>query len=541
MSEALRIAGARVFDPASGLDGASRDLYVVDGRMAEGPPAGATPRTIDGSGCVAMAGGVDMHAHIASAGVNRARRLQPATEPPLVPSAPETGRLYNALGYTTVMEAAVAPSDARNAQCQLEDTPGLDTGFLVVLDNHDGILERLAAGDRAGAAALARHLLRATGAYGIKGVNPAGVAAWRADPGQHEIATIDDAIGAGPATGVTPRGVIELLTAVADETPLAHPLHLHLNRLGMPGNHRILADTLEAIGDRRMHVAHLQFYAYGATKRGGYRSAAAEVCETLAAHPRVTADLGLVAPGDAMTVTADTPLDYGLWRIAGKPSRPALFHEQEREAGLGVMPARYPRADKIAGLQWAIGLELALDAGPDVLGRLALTVDHPNGGPFTHFPGLIEALMSKPARDAQLARAHPAARKRSNLGSIERELSLGEVATLTRAAPARLLGLAQKGHLAPGADGDVALYPDRPDDPAAMFSSPRALIRGGRVVFENGSGRTEAPGRRLCAALEPDEAGARLARAWASRAGASPASHVGLTEGERARLTAVSG
>ncbi|MFO0233383.1 MAG: dihydroorotase, partial [Burkholderiales bacterium] len=66
----LRITGARVVDPASGLD-ATTDLYLADGRVAA---VGARPdgfeadRTIDASGLVACPGLVDLSARLREPG-----------------------------------------------------------------------------------------------------------------------------------------------------------------------------------------------------------------------------------------------------------------------------------------------------------------------------------------------------------------------------------------------------------------------------------------------------------------------------------------
>ena len=41
---------------------------------------------------------------------------------------------------------------------------------------------------------------------------------------------------------------------------------------------------------------------------------------------------------------------------------------------------------------------------------------------------------------------------------LAREYTLDEIAIVTRAGPARLLGLTHKGHLGVGADADVTVY-----------------------------------------------------------------------------------
>ena len=71
------------------------------------------------------------------------------------------------------------------------------------------------------------------------------------------------------------------------------------------------------------------------------------------------------------------------------------------------------------------------------------------------------------------------------LDDLDREYTLEEIAIITRAGPARLLGLRDKGHLGVGADADVTIYDDRPDR-EEMFATPRYVIKGGRVVVRDG-------------------------------------------------------
>ena len=138
----LRITGGTVYDPANGVDGVVRDVCIEGDQIVAKVPASA-PR-LDARGMVVMPGGVDMHAHVAGSSVNHARRLlpeehsaDPLTAPRLedgavarsgtggtVPSTFATGYRYAGLGYTTVMEAAVAPLAARHAHAELDDKIG---------------------------------------------------------------------------------------------------------------------------------------------------------------------------------------------------------------------------------------------------------------------------------------------------------------------------------------------------------------------------------------------------------------------------------
>jgi formylmethanofuran dehydrogenase subunit A len=76
MSHYLRILNGKVYDPANGVDGQVREVLVADGVVVSSLPAGASARTIDAAGMVVMPGGVDVHCHIASSSVNRARMMQ---------------------------------------------------------------------------------------------------------------------------------------------------------------------------------------------------------------------------------------------------------------------------------------------------------------------------------------------------------------------------------------------------------------------------------------------------------------------------------
>src|SRR5207245_1000561 len=166
----LRIAGGVVYDPANdgGADGGIRDVCIEDGRIVAELPRDA-PK-LDARGMVVMAGGVDIHSHIAGSSVNQGRRLlpeehaaDPAPAPPLadpdaiprsgtggtIPTTFTTGYRYAALGYTTAMEAAVAPLAARQAHAELDDTPIIDAGLFTLLGNDDYLLRQIAAGEAA--------------------------------------------------------------------------------------------------------------------------------------------------------------------------------------------------------------------------------------------------------------------------------------------------------------------------------------------------------------------------------------------------------
>ena len=168
------------------------------------------------------------------------------------------------------------------------------------------------------------------------------------------------------------------------------------------------------------------------------------------------------------------------------------------------MPYTYRAGNYVHALQWGIGLELFL-LGKDPW-QVMLSTDHPNGGSFLSYPKLIRLLMDSAYREDQMGRANQKAIRRTALpDGLDREYTLNEIAIITRAAPARRLGLRDKGHLGVGADADVTVYNDR-DDREEMFATPRYVIKGGEVAVDDGDLRRVDDGMLLSstAAFDPD-------------------------------------
>ena len=498
----LRIAGGTVHDPANQVDGEVRDICMENGRIVAALPDGAP--TLDARGMVVMPGGVDIHSHLASSSCNHARRLlpeehaaDPAPAPALedgtgarsgtggtVPTTFTSGYRYAALGYTTVFDAAVAPVMARHSHSELDDTPCVDGGFFALMGNDEYLLRQIAAGERERAREYAAWLLGAAGAYAIKIVNPGGIEAWKS--GQRNLNGLDDPLG---NHGVTPRAILETLTDAANHLRLPHPVHIHCNNLGLPGNAAVTLATMQALTGRRAHFTHLQFHAYGGP---GWSSGAAPIMDYVNGHSEVSVDVGQVMFGPATTITADGPVEYLLHKSSG---RKWVNIDIELETGCGIVPFFYKDKAAVSSLQWAVGLELFLLSKDPW--RVVLSTDHPNGGSFLSYPALIQLLMDRTVRDDKLKQINPKFLAGSALADgLAREYTLNEIAIITRAGPARLLGLHQKGHLGPGADADVTVY-SRDEDVARMFATPRYVVKGGTLVVEEGQLRRAPPGRRL--------------------------------------------
>jgi formylmethanofuran dehydrogenase subunit A len=502
----LRITGGKVYDPANNIDGVVKDICIADGRIVADVEGG---RTLDATGMIVFPGGVDIHTHVAGAALNFARALTPENQRQATkfmhtptrrmgiggptPTTFATGYLYAGMGYTTVVEAAVPVLSAKHTHEELRDTPIVDKACCVLMANNEIVMDLLEVGEFERAKQVVAWMIWAAKGYGVKAVNPGGVTAWKYGKDAKQLH--EPVYG---YTKTTPATIIAGLARMVDEMGLPHPLHLHCNNLGTPGNVATTLETMKVLEGNRAHMAHLQFHAYGGDDWHTMRSEATQIADYFNAHPNLTADAGAVLFGNAVTITADGPWQHLLYQLTGRKWGNI---DVENETGCGIVPYTYKGSNLVNAVQWAVGLELLLLI--DDPWRIFLTTDHPNGACFWRYPEIIHLLMNADFRRERVRALPEKALNRIVLAELNREYTLYEIAIITSAGPARALGLTQKGHLGVGADADVTIYNQNPDG-EMMFRSPRYVVKGGEVVVEEGEIRSMHEGREFIVHPECD-------------------------------------
>ena len=501
----LIIKGGYVYDPLNGVNGEKTNIYVCDGKVVEEIEE-RNAKVIDASGMVVMPGGVDIHSHIAGSKINSGRILRPEDHRKDVvkktkvtrsgvgyscPSTFVTGYRYAQMGYTSVFEPAMPPVSARHVHEEMADIPILDKAAYTLFGNNLFTLKYVKAGDIEMLKAFILWLLRATKGYAVKIVNPGGVENWKWGK---NVDGLDDLVY---NYEVTPRQIIKSLAMANEELGLPHTIHLHCNNLGVPGNYETTIETMETLKGIKpkpgrkttVHVVHCQFNALDGDTWANVRSGASKIAKYVNGHEHVSIDIGQVIFTDTTTMTGDGPWQFRLWNLTGNKW---VNKDVEMEAGAGIVPYTYRKENPANSIQWAIGLELALQIFDPW--RVYLTTDHPNGGPFTFYPKVISWLMSRASRNETMLEINKSCIRRTSLANDYREYTFNEIAIVTRAATAKAVDLKNKGHFAPGADGDISVYdidpskwaPSKYRDLEKAFTLAKYTIKGGDIVVKDG-------------------------------------------------------
>lgn len=490
-----RLKNGKLYDPAHGKNGVVQDIYIRDGRIIDKPAdSEKIDQTYDLTGKVVMAGAIDMHSHIGGGKMNIARMMLPEyqetknySEPEAhvcgpncshnaTPNTVDTGFRYIEMGYTAAFEPALLPVNARQTHLEMGDTPMIDKGGYAMLGNDDYFLRMLAAKkDQKAINDYVAWILHATQAIGIKVVNPGGISAFKFN--QRRL-NLDEQ---HQYYQVSPREILKSLSTAVNQLGIAKPLHVHCNNLGAAGNFQTTIDTMGASEGVPMHLTHIQFHSYGTEGDKKFSSAAAQIAEAINKNKHITTDVGQILFNQTVTASGDNMMQH----LNAKHANPkkSVIMDIECDAGCGVVPFKYKDENFVNALQWAIGLEIFLSVEDPW--RIFLTTDHPNGAPFTSYPHLIRLLMDKSFRNDMFGKLNLDAQNMSNLTSIDREYSLYDIAIMTRAGAAKLIGLNNCGHLGAGAQADISVYTDNADR-EAMFSKPDYVFKNGELVVKDG-------------------------------------------------------
>ncbi|KAB7650655.1 amidohydrolase [Sutterella faecalis] len=431
----LVIRGATVVDPLSGSV-SEKDVGILDGLIAEVAPSIAdsgAARTIGASGLILQPGIIDTHLHLSPSPLGQRMAVQ--------------------AGVTAAIEMA-GPIDK-----VLDDMANSGCGLTVA------VLNAILPGQNVSSA----------------------------NPGTDEInGFIDQSLASG-AFGVKLLGGHYPLTPEASRAYLAAAhdrgvyMAWHAGSTTAGSNLKGLEEAIELAEGRPFHLAHLNAYC-----RGGILPAALEcarAAELLEAHPEIVTESYLSARNGCPLGTDENgiPLSaivrINLKRLGLPENREGML-SAIKAGELSVIRPENGILELItgkAGAQWFESAPGPKDGSFDhvnpAVSRVFFATQKRAGGEF-----LVDAIST----DGGAIPRNVIVDYGLSLVNIS-ALTAVEFAAKTSLIPARMLGLAAKGFIAPGADADITIY-----DPAARkavhaFSSGRQILASGEVVGSGGT------------------------------------------------------
>ena len=489
----FKIINGKVFDPTQNLNGNKTDIYVDNGIIVKPNPSEFYKfKTVyDATDLIVMAGAIDIHSHIAGGNVNNARLLSPEIHSNFLKqnlnrkknlpgfnsrwTSDGTGYRYAEMGFTTVVEPAVLPINSFLTHLELEKIPMIDKAGLAILGNDSFLLESMH--KKKGQNFLndyVAYTLNSTKCLGLKVINAGGAEFFKKGG---ETFDLDDVV---PSYGVTSRQILTALNKANEDLKIKHPLHVHCNNLGVPGNIKTILETIKTAEGRRMHLAHVQFYGYDNEGKRGFSSGSVQLADAVNKNKNITVDVGQVMFKPTVTISSDILRQYEA-RNNANPKK-WIINEVE-DGGGGIVPYEYKSKNFVNSLQWLIGLEIFLMIKDP--SKVFFTTDHPNGAPFTSYPELFRLLMDYEFRLEKISKINQESLKFSFLKDIKRTYSMYDIAIMTRSSPAKILGLNDRGSLRDGCIADISVYdPKKKID--QMFQSAKYVFKNGNEIVRNG-------------------------------------------------------
>jgi formylmethanofuran dehydrogenase subunit A len=450
------IKNGTVYDPRNGINGEKMDIFIDNGKIVDVPKSIPGPEEIiDASGKTVMPGGIDVHSHVATYGLNLARFTLD------FPTVNEIGYAYAKMGYTHVNEPLMTLNTASYVHHELSSIPFVDTSAFIVVNLAD-MANQIRRKEKEEAKNSLLLLIALTRAIGVE-IYDVGVRYAKKGYFYRDIDT--------KKCLNFMYQVSQLKSEPAEKGEELPRIHLRT----YPGLLDEDVDVLSAFS-----LAHIAFgidneerYAAAkeVVKKGGF-------ADLGIFNPEYTnMQIGYDVPVFASTSTS-APAEYGnkfLSMDIGLEKPLILSKHDERGDGDVQSKCIY------YSLKFALESVEYLDLDRDSC-CISFSTDSPNGGFLHYYPPIFSLLLSSRSR-----------KEIDGLPDVDTEFSLYQLAAITRMNPARLLGLKNKGHLGIGADADIAIYDLNLDidtdsrEVAKKLGNCEYLLKGGNEVIYEGN------------------------------------------------------
>jgi len=453
MGAKILVKNGIIYDPLNKIEGEVKDILIENGKIVSKFSNDADVQEIDASGKTVVPAALDIHAHIASQQLNWARLM--GTRYGQFSSywkgltLEHIAKSYIANGYTFVLEANVYPCLSKHTIFDLTRIPVLDTAFLLNLSNFWPLELEFQRGIVEDGAAFISYLLNEMKAFGIKAYNPFESENWNwkllrenlKEKGRlYNFSTID---------------VYENLVKFVEDLELPHSLHAHIegyeSETGKDNLNELLK-RLDGLGltpkgsrNQIFHLAHASSYNIDGDN--------SELIAFYNSHQDYDLDLGFIGFNVINPlITSDRRLINNM--TYRDNSYKIVRFATEFEGDFFATLRKFDNQNYDHCIMWANAYELALKIKDKW--QVQFSINYPNYADVFDIPEIASLLLSHSARQEYMNNMNNNFLKDHAIVSDNQTLSFQDYITITRASPAKSLGISHiKGSLSEGNDGDL--------------------------------------------------------------------------------------
>lgn len=495
----LIIKNGIVFDPINNISGEKKDILIEAGKIVDKfkHTNSKDVRSIDASGKTVIPGAIDIHTHIASQQTNNIRLLGSKNK--------EFQQFWNGLtldyltkeyvskGYTFIVEANVFPSLAKQTIFNFGQIPILDKAMLINASNLWPLELEYQRGDIEKMSVFISDLLDLVKGFGIKVYNPFEAEEWDFKEIRDDIST------SGRLYNFNALDVFRNMTKTVEHIGLPHSVHVHIDgyesEIGELNAIKVLEDIktqglkpsqssqTKIKRSQIFHLAHASAYSFNDDTK---------LINFFNSNDNFDLDLGFISfnPINPL-ITSDRRLINKYLDKKKTPKTPPIIKGAFESEGDHFETFRTLKKNNSEYCRlWSNALNLALRIKDKW--KLQFSINFPNYAHLTDIPEILSWLLNKNSRNTFMENMNNEFKQDNPIFSIENIFSINDLIIITRASPAKSLGLGDiKGNLGIGADADINILninlqekdsASQIDEIKKAFSDIDTVIKNGIIV-----------------------------------------------------------
>ncbi len=458
----LIIKNGLLFDPLNNVNNEIKDILIESGKIVERFRNENNVNEINAKGKTIIPSAIDIHTHVASQQVNWARLL--GTKNKVFNeywqglTLKNIARDYVSMGYTFILESNVFPSLAKQTIFNFQQLPVLDKGMLLNISNLWPLELEFQRGKIKEMTIFLSDLLSKTYGFGFKIYNPFESESWNFRELRENI------VSPGRLYNFSPLDVYENVVKCIESLGLPHSAHCHVegyeNQIGQKNLFAILEKIkslniepnqktdLKIKRDQVLHIAHANTYCLNGKNEN--------LINFLNENQNIDINLGFIGFNQINPlITSDRRLINSMLNIDILENPYKLISSAiEFEGDSFVTLRNFDKNNFYNCNFWANALDLAINTKNKF--QVSFSLNFPNYANILDIPEIITWLVSNNARDTFMKGMNKEFLKNNSLQNEEKSLNFSEFVTITRASPAKSLGIGSiKGNLGIDADADI--------------------------------------------------------------------------------------